>query len=161
MENNELVKITYELFYRDGRKILELSGEETDDLCDALRDIAENAINKYGWDKVFKSWEKYMREHCHTPEETISFIYWFFAYDGAQHKIPDLYDFLGFLYDKIDLNPFKYDIVEVIDAVTEGLLRTHGLVNGRCFDGYNYAPEKDPEIIKAVEKIRKARQENQ
>ena len=151
-ENTKIDELTRELFSRDAIEILD-GGEETDTLYDSLVEKAEMMISEYGWDAVFESWKKYMYENCHTIKEAISFATWFESYGGHNHKIENPYEFLAYLYDILDLNPVKYD-AQIMDDVSFGLLEAAGIKENLWMDDY-YTTETDPELIKAVEALRK------
>ncbi|MBR4749148.1 MAG: hypothetical protein IK083_06230 [Abditibacteriota bacterium] len=99
-----------------------------------------------------------MLEHCRTPKDARSFATWFWSYDGHEHVIPDPYGFLAHLYDIFDLKPVKYD-AQIMDDVSYGLLEAAGIKKHLWIDD-DYTTERDPEMIKAVEKLRKERSES-
>ena len=150
--NAQLNLITNELFSRNAIDILD-GGAATDALYDALVEKADKAISEYGWEKVFECWKSYMYENCHTVEEALSFATWFEIYGGHNYKIEEPYKFLAYLYDIFDLNPVKYD-AQIMDDISFGLLEAAGIKKDLWMDDY-YTTETDPELIKAVEKLRK------
>lgn len=127
----------------------------SDEQYEALQKQAEELIKEYGWDAVFECWDGYMREYCHTIQEAISFANWFVAYGGQEHKIADPYGFLAYLYDIFDLCPVRYD-AQIMDDVSYGLLEACGIKKHLWSDD-SYTTETDPEMIKAVEKLRESR----
>lgn len=151
--NPELNEITNELFSKDAIEILD--SESSDELYDSLIEKAQSAIMQYGWDAVFESWNLYMHNNCHNVKEALSFATWFEAYGGQTHKISDPYGFLAYLYDIFDLNPVKYD-AQIMDDVSYGLLEAAGIKKDLWSDD-GYTTETDPELVKAVEKIRMER----
>lgn len=152
---NNLETITHELFSRDAIEVLNDNSESADDLYDSLQEMAHDAIDVYGWSAVFESWQKYMIEHCHTAKEALSFATWFEIFGGQEHKIPNPYKFLAYLYDIFDLHPVKYD-AQIMDDVSYGLLMAAGIKKNLWSDD-SYTTETDPEMIKAVEELRKSR----
>lgn len=148
--NYELNKITNELFSHDAIEVLD--SESSDELYDNLIEKAQAAIEHFGWSMVFESWNNYMHEHCHTVKDALSFATWFETYGGQKHIIPDPYGFLAYLYDIFDLNPVKYD-AQIMDDVSYGLLEAAGKKKDLWSDD-SYTTETDPELIKAVTKIR-------
>ena len=151
----QLVSITNELFSRDAIEVLD-GGDETDVLYNALIEKANRAISEYGWEAVFESWKSYMYENCHTVGEALSFATWFEIYGGCRHKIEEPYQFLAYLYDIFDLCPVKYD-AQIMDDVSYGLLEAAGVKENLWMDD-GYATETDPELIRAVETLRKERE---
>ncbi len=150
--NEQLYAITNELFSRNAVEVLD-GGDATDALYDSLVEKADNAISKYGWKAVFDSWRTYMYVDCHTVEEALSFATWFEIYGGHNHRIEEPYKFLAYLYDIFDLNPVKYN-AQIMDDVSYGLLEASGIKNNLWTDD-SYTTETDPELIKAVEALRK------
>lgn len=150
--NKQLYAITNELFSRNAVEVLD-GGDATDALYDSLVEKADSAISKYGWKAVFESWKTYMYENCHTVEEALSFATWFEIYGGHNHRIEEPYKFLAYLYDIFDLNPVKYN-AQIMDDVSYGLLEASGIKTDLWTDD-SYTTETDPELIKAVETLRK------
>ena len=147
-----LISITSELFSRNAVEILD-GGDETDALYESLVEKANKAISEYGWKEVFESWKNYMYENCHTVEEALSFATWFEIYGGHHHRIEEPYKFLAYLYDIFDLNPVKYN-AQIMDDVSYGLLEAAGIKENLWTDD-SYTAETDPELIRAVEALRK------
>ena len=150
--NTQLDSITHELFDHNAIEILD-GGETTDDLYDALVDKAKSTIDEFGWEAVFDSWKNYMYESCHTVEEALNFATLFEIYGGQNHKIEEPYKFLAYLYDIFDLQPVKYD-AQIMDDVSYGLLENAGIKKNLWSDD-SYTTETDPELINAVEQLRK------
>lgn len=153
---NNLEETTNELFTRDAIEVLNDDSESADDLYDSLREMAHDTIEEYGWPAVFESWKEYMIKHCHTVKEALSFATWFEIYEGQNHVIPEPYKFLAYLYDIFDLCPVSYD-AQIMDDVSYGLLMAAGIKKNLWSDD-SYTTETDPEMIKAVEELRKSRQ---
>ena len=153
--NSDLDNITNELFSRNAVAVLD-GGDATDALYDALVEKANNAISEYGWNAVFESWCGYMYKNCHTVDDALSFATWFEIYGGHNHIIAEPYKFLAYLYDIFDLNPVKYN-AQIMDDVSYGLLEAAGIKENLWSDD-SYTTETDPELIKAVEELRKARE---
>ena len=149
--NKELDKLTLELFSLDAVKILD--DDTSDELYDSLVEKANLAIKTYGWFDVFESWKNYMHEHCHNVKEALNFATWFEIYGGHTHKISEPYSFLAYLYDIFELTPVKYD-AQIMDDISYGLLEAAGIKKNLWIDD-SYTTETDPEMIKAVEKLRK------
>lgn len=154
--NNELELITKELFKLNAVEVID--DLASDELYDSLVEKAHSAVEKYGWSEVFESWNRYMHENCHTVEEALSFATWFDAYAGEENVIHNPYEFLAYLYDIFDLNPVKYD-AQIMDDVSYGLLEAAGLKKNLWADD-SYTTETDPELIAAVEKLRRGRVED-
>ena len=84
-----------------------------------------------------------MCKYCHTVEDALNFATWFEIYGGQNHKIEEPYKFL----------PVKYD-AQIMDDVSYGLLENAGIKKNLWSDD-SYTTETDPELIKAVEQLRK------
>ena len=150
--NEQLISITNELFCHNAIEVLD-GGEETDALYEELIEKANRVISEYGWERVFESWKSYMYENCHTVEEALSFATWFEIYGGHKHKIEEPYKFLAYLYNIFNLNPVKYN-AQIMDDVSYGLLEAAGIKENLWADD-GYTTETDPELIRAVEALRK------
>ena len=150
--NEQLDLITNNLFCRNAVEILD-GNEATDALYDALVEKADKAISEYGWEAVFESWKTYMYENCHTVKDALSFATWFEIYGGHNQRIEEPYKFLAYLYDIFDLNPVKYN-AQIMDDVSYGLLEASGIKTDLWADD-SYTTETDPELIMAVEALRK------
>lgn len=150
--NEQLSSITNDLFSRNAIEVLD-GGDATDVLYDSLVEKADSTISEYGWEAVFESWQSYMYENCHTVEEALSFATWFEIYGGHNHKIEEPYKFLAYLYDIFELNPVKYN-AQIMDDVSYGLLEASGIKTDLWADD-SYTTETDPELIKAVEALRR------
>ena len=111
---------------------------------------AEELINKAGWDDTFSAWFEYLINNCKTAESVINFVHLYRGYDDFAHMVPNPYEFLGFFYFILELNPSKYDATDNMDEMTFEILMKAGIKKDLWMDD-SYIPEKDPEIIKAVE----------
>ncbi len=150
--NTQIDEITAELFSRNAIDIID-GGSETDEIYDSLVEKARAAVEDYGWESVFTSWESFMYANCHTVEDALSFATWFYTYGGHEHRIEKPYHFLAYLYNIFDLNPVKYG-AQIMDDVSYGLLEAAGIKTDLWSDD-SYTTETDPQLIKAVEEIRK------
>lgn len=150
--NDQIDIITAELFSRDALEILD-GGVETDEIYYSLVEKAHATIEKYGWESVFASWERYMHEKCHSVSDALCFATWFYCYGGCEHKIENPYGFLAYLYNIFDLNPVKYD-AQIMDDISYGLLEAAGIKKNLWSDD-SYTTETDPVLIKAVQELRK------
>lgn len=153
--NEQPDSTTYELFRRNAIEVLD-GGEATDALYDELVEKAHHAINEHGWDSVLESCKRFMYDNCHTVQEALSFATWFEIYGGHKHKIAEPYRFLAYLYDIFNLDPVKYD-APIMDGVSYGLLEAARIKKNLWSDD-SYTTETDPELIKAVDALRKARE---
>ena len=93
---------------------------------------------------------KYLKTKCNTPEEVINWANLFFWFGGYERAIPDPYNFLGYLYYKVDVAKYVDDAQTVFDGIAIGILEKIGKVS--LINTPNYAPETDPEILAAVER---------
>ena len=148
MIDQKLVKETEYLFNRSYDE--ELTNAEED----ALEEYAENVISEYDWRDTFSAWDQYLKTHCTTPESVINYANLFWWYGGQDHIIPDPYDFLGYLYYRVDLSPEKYGGADILDSIATTILPKAG---NSCADLVlhpDYMPENDPELIASVERYR-------
>lgn len=129
------------------------SGEDFQHNKATLRKSAEKLIEEAGWDAAYKAWFDYLIHNCTTPELVLNFVHLIRYYDDFSHAIPDPYDFLGYFYYRLELNPAKYNAVDNMDEMSFEILMKAGIKDNLWSDD-SYVPEKDPEMIKAVERWR-------
>ena len=97
-----------------------------------------------------------MRAKCLDGESVFNFVSLFFSYNCYEiRKIKNPYQFLGYIYYRMDLNPWKYDAVDLLDGIVRDLLSSPDDKSHDPFWNPDYIPEKDPEIIAEVERLRK------
>ena len=129
---------------------------------DNLQEMYDNAIEKYGWVQTFDVIDQYMRTSCLTSESTINFANLFWCYNCTKHlKIPEPYRFLGYLYYRVDCKPWNYDCADLYEGLVYHLLSGEDDYSHNPFTNCDYFPEKDPDIMEEVEKLRKAENVNQ
>lgn len=152
--NNEIDKITYELF-KWGYFNDSIYTDEVDDKC---KDIAVEQIQKYGWENVWKSWYLYLINNCKTVKDVCSFANLFYAYDGPSYPINNPYEFLGYIYYYLELCSSKYEeeynALTIMDGVTMDVLENSGIRKDLWLDT-SYVPEKDQNIIDSVTEWKK------
>lgn len=152
--DDKLVEETKLLFDRDFLKELsgeiELSEEEEDD----YQNRSDALIQEYGWEQVFKAWNKYLRENCNTAESALNFANLFWSYEGYVHPIPNPYDFLAWFYYQIDMEKYADDAITIMDSISIEILHRAGVKGIYWGENPYYVPEQDPKMLAAVEKIR-------
>ncbi|MBO7452917.1 MAG: hypothetical protein J6U54_21505 [Clostridiales bacterium] len=114
-----------------------------------LYEDAQRLIEEAGWDATYDAWFDYLLHNCKTPELVINFVHLMRYYDDFSHVIPDPYNFLGYFYYRLELNPAKYKAVDNMDEMSFEVLMKAGIKEDLWLDD-SYVPEKDPEMIKAV-----------
>ena len=128
--------------------------EFSDEISEACEELADKMISEYGWNKVFDSWYSYLTANCRSAESVCNFANLFWCYGGAEHPIKNAYDFLGYFYYYLELNPAKYEddygALTIMDGISNDIQEHSGLKKDIWLDD-DYVPEKDPEIIKSVE----------
>ena len=131
--------------------------ELSDEKEERLHDMFDNMVADYGWEQVFEAMDIYMRTICLTGESTVNFANLFWEYTCVNpRKIPEPYRFLGYLYYRVDSKPWDYDCAEVYEGLVFNMLSGEDEYNHNPYTNYDYVPEKDPDIIAEVEKLRKA-----
>ena len=120
---------------------------------DALTDRAEKLIADYDWRDTFAAWNQYLHENCKTPESVVNFANLFWWYGGEDHIIPDPYDFLGYLYYRVNLEPEKYDAADLFDSLAITILPKAGYPEADLVLHTDYMPENDPKLLEAVKKL--------
>ena len=133
---------------------VDLSDEEDE----ALLDRAHQQVIDYGWDKTFESWKQYLFTKCLTPESVINFAHLFWCYDGCEYVIPDPYNFLGYMYYRIDMNTTKYDEMDILDGIATTILPMAGYGKADLMNDPYYSPLDDEQIIAEVEKFKSSKE---
>lgn len=130
--------------------------ELTDEEEEMLQDKYDILVNNQGWESVFCAIDHYMRSECLTGDAACNFAHLFWGYTCANpRKIPEPYSFLGYLYYRVNSKPWDYDCAEVYEGLVFNMLSGEDDYNHNPFTNYDYIPEKDPEIMAEVEKLRK------
>lgn len=129
--------------------------ELTDEEDDMLQEKYDKLVNEYGWEAVFEAIDKYMRTECLDGYSACNFahMYWIYNCYGFK-KIAFPNSFLGYLFYRMNLEPQKYDAVDIMDGLVKELLSTPDNKSHDPFWNTDYIPEKDPDIIKVVNKLR-------
>ena len=117
--------------------------------------IAINLVCDYGWLQTFSCWKNYLFSHCLTAKDTLNFAHLFWVYDGCNYAVPDPYKFLGYLYYRINLSDYP-DEITLLDTIAIEILTKSGIIGASWSDNPDYVPEKDPQIIAEVEKLKAA-----
>ena len=128
--------------------------ELTDEQDEALLDRAQQQIIDYGWDKTFASWRQYLFSNCTTPEAVINFAHLFWSYGGYEYIIPDPYNFLVYMYYRIDMNVQKYDDMDILDGIAITILPKAGFDNADLMKNPLYSPLLDDRMKSEVEKFK-------
>ena len=150
--NNFLKSETEYLYNRNFLGELDGTIETTEEEDEEYEIRSENLIKTYGWDKVFAVWEDYLYHQCRTVNDVLNFANLFWCYEGHKHYIAKPYKFLGYFYYRMDLNPFKYDAIDLMDSIVIDILEKTGETYVNLVNFPDYAPEKDKKIIAEVQK---------
>ena len=130
--------------------------EITDEEEEKLQEKYDKLVNECGWEVVFEEINKYMRRECLDGNSACNFAHMYWGYNCYSHKsISCPNSFLGYLFYRMDLEPWKYDAVDIMDGLVKDLLSTENDKSHDPFWNTDYIPEKDPAIIAEVEKLRK------
>ncbi|MBQ9371952.1 MAG: hypothetical protein IJU03_07165 [Thermoguttaceae bacterium] len=119
---------------------------------------AERLLQSHPWQAVFDAWNNYLRTKCSTPEEVVNFCNLFYYYGGQDHPLLEPYDFLGYLFYKIDLEQYWEEAGDLLDSLSVAILSQSGKVS--LMDDPYYQPWKDPNILAAVETYRDGEKRN-
>jgi hypothetical protein len=141
-------EITEYLFNRD------YDEELTDEEDEALWDVAKQQIKDFGWENTFESWKEYLFSKCITPESVVNFANLFWCYCLGEYVIADPYNFLGYMYYRIDMNPSKYDDLDILDGLAITILPKAGFSEADLMKHPNYSPLMDEKLIAEVEKFK-------
>ena len=143
--NSKIISETEYLFNRDFYDTTLSEAEEEE-----YEERAEELIASYPWEDIFTCWFDYLKKNCHNELAVINWANLFFFYGGADMPIENPYDFLGYLYSKVDTYKYVEDGQHIFDSIVISILEPLGYID--LIEDPYYAPEKDHNIIKAKEK---------
>ena len=121
----------------------------SDEIEDTYLDYVDTLLNNYNWFDIFNSWFDYLKTSCPNDDDVINWANLFLWYDGCEHPIPDPYEFLGYLFYRVDVSK-NADAQHIFDSISISVLEKIGKVD--IVSDTTYTPESDPEILKAVAK---------
>lgn len=151
MNNKDIEsKIAY-LFNRKWDE--ELSEEEEE----KIDDEADNLVKECNWKSIYNAVSSYMYNNCVTPESAINFASLYWGYGWQDYPIPDPHRFLGYLYYRINLDPDKYDRMDILDSLATTILPKAGFQEADLVLHTQYMPEQDPKIIEAVHSFKSSK----
>ena len=127
----------------------------TEEQNEALLDRAHQQIIDFGWDNTIESWKQFLFTQCITPEAVINFANLFWCYGGCDYIIPEPYNFLGYMYYRIDMNITQNDDMDILDSIAVTILPKAGYDNADLVKNPYYMPETDERLKKEVEAFRK------
>ncbi len=115
----------------------------------------DSAIEKFGWSEVYKAIDNYMRTQCLDGDSVVNFAHLFWGYTCYnRYLVPEPYRFLGYLLYRMDLKPWEYDCIELLDGLTDNAFSgEEGYDHSPAMNPYYYL-EKDPDILAEVERLR-------
>lgn len=115
-------------------------------------DRAQELLKNHKWSTIFSIWFDYLKNKCDTPEKTINFLNLFLYYGGTDEAIKNPYEFIGYIYYKIDLDKYWDVAGELLEGITISILENSGVVN--TVQNPYYSPLEDPEIIASKQRWR-------
>ncbi|MEE3452405.1 hypothetical protein [Dialister sp.] len=144
----ELEKYTDYLFNNDFNDENFDSEDHTDHL-----DCAEKVIEGYAWADIFETWNEFLRKKCTLKEDVINFCQLFIYYCGTDQFIPNPYDFLGYIFAKVDISTCKGRDLEIVDDFAISVLERSGEIS--LMNNPVYRSWEDPKLLKAMGKYKK------
>lgn len=116
-------------------------------------DTAISLLHDYPWKDIFMSWNAYLHEHCPTAEDVINFVQLFSYYGGTDQYIPQPYEFIGYLYYRVDMKKYWDDAGDFFDGVAISILEKSGKID-TTKDVY-YSPLEDPKVLASITNYQK------
>lgn len=113
-------------------------------------DCARKQMAENKWSEVYNSWSEYLMSNCDTPEKVINFVNLFSYYGGQDQEIKNPYDFLGYIYCRVDMSIYWDTAGDLFDSVAISILENCGKIN--IVKNPYYSANKDPEIIASVQR---------
>ncbi len=149
----KLEQATKFLFSRDFHKELSREIVLTEEEAEVYEDCVKASIQEFGWPQVFDSWNRYLRTKCCDAESALNFANLFWMYGGHERSIPDPYDFLAWFYYQIDMKIYAEDAITILDGIAIEMLTRAGIRGVDWVENPYYAPEADPKILAAVQRL--------
>ena len=112
---------------------------------------ADELLANYPWRDVFAAWKNYLFTKCKTPKSVINFCNLYFVYGGADRAIPDPYEFVGYIYYRVDLDVYWDDAGDFLDGLCARILENSGEISE--MENPYYQSWTDPKTVAAVEKF--------
>ena len=106
MIDNELRNLTRKLFSQNV-----YDDSIPDEEFDKLEELAEEVIEKYGWNNVYSDWISYLYDECTTDDMVVNFATLFLNYDGCEKYNPDPYKFIAYLYYRVDVTKIPMHLI--------------------------------------------------
>ena len=130
---------------------------DTDDGEDErLQRLYDETVERYGWKEAFEHIDRYMRTKCLDGQSACNFAHLFWIYNCSEfRRIPEPFRFLGYLYYKVGLQPWKYGCAELFEGLVFRLLSGNDDYGHNPFMNYDYSPEKAPDILAEAEKLKR------
>lgn len=94
-----------------------------------VEQLAEEVLNDYTEDEIYNWFYNHLVSSCHTAQEVYNAINLYYCYSFDKIHINDLYDFLGYIFWKIDVENNWQEYGDFTDSFAIGLLERAGLVD--------------------------------
>ena len=123
---------------------------------DKLRMLAKEILTNNEWVDVFECWDYILRNECDSEEKVIAFVKLMFDYLGFNVTIPypfDPYDFIGYIYSKIDLEKNWDRCGNEMDSFVNAILVNSNNID-LIKDPY-YQFWRDPKVLEIAKKYGK------
>lgn len=143
----ELLKESRELFIWD-----KISADKRKELDEK----AEELLNNNNYVDVFEAWNYILRHDCDTEDKVITFVDLMFSFVGFSVAVPhpyDPYDFIGYIYSKVDLEKNWDKCGDTFDSFVNDILMNSNNLD-LMKDPY-YQFWRDPKILEIAERYGK------
>ncbi len=119
---------------------------------EAHLDKANELMESHSWNTIFPVWNNYLHTQCQNPEDVINFVNLYMYYGACEQCIPDPYDFVGYIFYKVDIRKY-WDIAgDTIDSVANAVLQNSGKIS-LMKDPY-YRAWEDPKVLEVIDNYR-------
>lgn len=131
-------------------------GPIANDLLQKNRKKAEKMLKENDYSDVFECWNYILRNDCDTEEKVIKFVELMFSFVDYPMTVPypyDPYDFIGYIYSKVDLKK-NWDLCgDTFDSFANQILESSNNID-LVKDPY-YQFWRDHKILEIAEKYGK------
>ena len=117
--------------------------------------LAREIINNNEWLDVYNEWFNYLKSNCKREDEIINFYQLLYNYIEFDMHVPypnNLYDFIAYMYAKIDLDKYYDDYGDLLDALAIEILENSNELDIESNPYYKYW--EDPKVIEYSKKYK-------
>lgn len=110
--------------------------------------LSWDLFDSFSWDEIYPVWLEHLRTQCKTPEAVINFVNLYVYYEASDRPVPDPFEFIGYLYSKVDMDLHWDEAGELFEGLAINILSKTGYLN--LTDAPYYSPLKDERVLNSI-----------